>query len=73
MSLSYAHDIRPLFRQRDVDSMRGRVSLDRYDEVSARADDILDRLEAGDMPCDAAWPDDQVALFRQWIADGKVA
>ena len=70
-ALSYARDIRPLFRQRDIDAMSRRLKLDSYDAVSARAEDILERLEAGDMPCDGAWPDDKIALFRKWIADGK--
>ena len=70
-AVSYARDIRPLFRQRDIDSMRGRFLLDSYDDVSGMADGILNRLEAGNMPCDGAWPEDQIALFRKWIADGK--
>ena len=69
-AVSYARDIRPLFRQRDIDAMSRRLKLDSYDEVSGRAEDILDRLEAG-MPCDGAWPDEQIALFRKWIADGR--
>ena len=70
-AVSYARDIRPLFRQRDIDAMSRRLKLDSYDEVSGRAEDILDRLEAGNMPCDRAWPDEQIALFRKWIADGR--
>jgi len=70
-AVSYARDIRPLFRQRDIDAMSRRLKLDSYDEVSGRAEDILDRLEGGNMPCDGAWPDEQIALFRKWIADGR--
>jgi len=70
-TVSYARDIQPLFRQRDIDAMGGRLHLDSYDDVSTRAEDILNRLEAGNMPCDGAWPEDRVALFRKWIADGK--
>jgi hypothetical protein len=69
---SFAADIRPLFRTKDVDSMRGGgLDLSSYDEVSARADAILGRLRAGSMPCDGAWPDNQVSLFAKWISDGK--
>ena len=72
-AISFARDIRPLFRNSDIASMN-RVSgldLSNHAQVSAKADQILSRLETGDMPCDGAWPDHQVQLFRKWIADGK--
>jgi hypothetical protein len=71
---SYARDIRPLFRDFDIKSMLKARNLDlsRYDQVSAQADGILERLEAGDMPCDGAWPAEDIATFRQWISDGKL-
>ena len=47
--------------------------LSSYADVKPRAEGILRRLEAGDMPCDAAWPAERVATFRQWIEDGKLA
>ncbi len=74
-TVSYERDIRPLFRERDVDSMRRARGLDlaSYDEVSAQADHILERLEAGNMPCDGAWPVENVDLFRRWISEGKQA
>lgn len=70
---SFAADIRHLFRTRDVESMKRVRSLDlsSYDEVRDQADAILDRLRAGNMPCDGAWPADQVSLFAKWISDGK--
>ena len=69
---SFAADIRPLFRTKDIDSMRSKgLDLSSYDEVSARADAILGRLQAGRMPCDGPWPADQVSLFENWISDGK--
>lgn len=69
---SFAADIRPLFRDKDVASM-SRVGLDLsdYPNVSASADIILGRLKGGSMPCDGAWPTDQVSLFAKWISDGK--
>lgn len=72
-TVSYAQDIRPLFRERDVDSMRRarQIDLASYAEVAARADDILNRLEAGEMPCDGAWPAEKVDLLRRWIDQGK--
>jgi hypothetical protein len=42
-----------------------------YDDVTAHADDILARLRAGTMPCDGAWPDEQVDTFQGWIDAGK--
>jgi len=71
--LSFEQDIKRLFREKDVRSMinqRG-FDLSSYEDVEPRADRILKRLEAGDMPCDGAWPAAQLELFRQWIADGK--
>ena len=72
---SYANDIRPLFREHDIKAMIKARNLDlsSFDQVSASADEILKRLEAGDMPCDGAWPAKDVELFRRWIADGKLA
>lgn len=73
--VSFASDIRPLFRSKDVDSMKRARNLDlsSYDDVKAHSDDILDRLRAGNMPCDGAWPADHVSLFAKWISDGKQA
>jgi hypothetical protein len=73
MAISFATDIRPLFRQRDIDSMRraGGFDLSSYDDVSARANGISARLKAGDMPCDGAWPSAHVELFADWIGGGK--
>jgi hypothetical protein len=44
-----------------------------YDDVKANADAILGQLVAGSMPCDGAWPDEQVELFRSWLGDGTPA
>ena len=69
---SFAADIRPLFRTKDVDSMkRAGLDLSNFNDVSVRADAILDRLQVGAMPCDGAWPADQVSMFAKWISDGK--
>src|SRR5437899_12945909 len=53
------------------DSMRFAFDLWSLNDVSAHADAILDRLEAGTMPCDGAWPAERVAVFRRWIDAGK--
>jgi hypothetical protein len=70
---SFAADIRPLFRDKDVKAMKGRFDLSDHDDVSEHADKIHQRLSAGTMPCDGAWPAAQVELFQKWIDDGKLA
>jgi hypothetical protein len=69
----FEEDIKPLFRERDRDSMRFAFDLWSPEDVSTNADGILDRLEAGTMPCDGAWPPERVAVFRRWIDAGKPA
>jgi hypothetical protein len=64
-------DIKPLFREGDRESMNGHFDLWSLDDVSQHADAILGRLEDGSMPCDGAWPDAQVDLFRRWAEGGK--
>ena len=69
--LSYEAHIKPLFRERDRNSMRFAFDLWSHSDVTAHADAILERLEAGTMPCDGAWPPEQVAVLRRWIDAGK--
>jgi CDGSH-type Zn-finger protein/ferredoxin len=71
--LSYEAHVRRLFRDRDRDSMRFAFDLWSHDDVSAHADVILERLKAGTMPCDGAWPPEQVDVFERWIAAGSPA
>ena len=73
MAISFATDIRPLFRPMDIGSMRTAAGFDlsSYNDVSERADGILARLRAGDMPCDGGWASAQVQLFADWIGGGK--
>jgi len=71
--ISFAQNIKPLFRDRDRVSMMSRFDLWSYDDVVERSDAILDRLRDGSMPCDGAWPADRIALFQEWIAAGKPA
>lgn len=71
--LSFASHIRPLFRQRDRDSMRFAFDLWSHDDVSTHADAILERLRAGTMPCDGAWPPDRISAFERWVSSGRPA
>jgi hypothetical protein len=68
--LSFERDIRPLWRERDVKSMAFAFDLSSYDDVRNNAEAIYDRLASGTMPCDGAWPDDDVNRFRTWIDGG---
>jgi hypothetical protein len=71
--ISYAADIKPLFRERDRSSMLSHFDLWSYDDVSEHAAAILARLEQGSMPCDGAWPADRVERFRSWLTQGAPA
>jgi hypothetical protein len=66
----FARDIRPLFRDSDIDAMRWLVDLGSYTAVTARAELIYREVASGTMPCDGAWPPDRVALVRRWIDAG---
>jgi hypothetical protein len=67
---SFARDIRPLFRDTDVDEMKFAFDLSHYDDVKNNAEGIYDRLADGSMPCDGAWPDERIELFRHWMDEG---
>jgi hypothetical protein len=72
MALSFAKDIRPLFRDTpDVDTMK-RMGLDlsSYEEVKEKAGNIYSRLEDGSMPCDEPWSREQLSLFKRWMDEG---
>jgi hypothetical protein len=70
---SFARDIRPLFREGDRDSMHFAFDLWDYNDVRTYAEDILDRLRDGTMPCDGEWPEEQITQFRRWIESGMPA
>jgi hypothetical protein len=72
MPVSFARNIRPLFRDTpDVDSMKDYgLDLSSYEQVKAQAEKIYETLDSGSMPCDAPWPAEQVALFKQWMDEG---
>jgi hypothetical protein len=75
VGVSFEQDIKPLFRERDRDSML-RVSdfdLWSYEDVRNNAQPILQVLRGGSMPCDGAWPEAQVDLFERWTSEGMAA
>lgn len=70
---SFAQDIKPLFREKDRESMEFAFDLWNYQDVRRHAQMILERLTEGSMPCDGEWPQEQVAEFRRWIEGGMPA
>jgi hypothetical protein len=71
--ISFAEDIKPLFRERDRDSMKWAFDLWSHDDVTANGDAILGRLRDGSMPCDGTWPEEQIELFQRWVDSGAPA
>ena len=67
---SYAADVKSLFREQDRRAMTFLFDLWAYEDVRANAAAILSALEAGEMPCDGAWPPERVDLLRRWIDGG---
>jgi truncated hemoglobin YjbI len=71
--ISFERHIKQLFREVDRTSMRFAFDLWSHEDVAQHADAILDRLQAGTMPCDGAWAEERVAAFQRWIDSGKPA
>jgi hypothetical protein len=68
--VGFAQHIKPLFRERDRQSMKFAFDLWSYDDVRANAQAILQYVSAGTMPCDGAWPEEWVAALERWTAGG---
>jgi hypothetical protein len=76
MALTFAADIRPLFREGDVACMKnGGVALDdaAWMCVPANAQSVYHAVAGGSMPPDEPWPADRVALFKSWMDAGYPA
>jgi hypothetical protein len=69
--ISYEEQIKTMFRPRDRQSMQFAFDLWSYDDVNDHAEDILAQVRAGTMPCDGAWPKEQVDTLQSWIDAGK--
>jgi len=65
--ISFEQHTKPLFRERDRESMKPAFDLWSHDDVARNSEAILGRLREGTMPCNGAWPDDQVAVFQGWV------
>ncbi|MCG3142097.1 MAG: hypothetical protein HDKAJFGB_03476 [Anaerolineae bacterium] len=71
MALSFAHDIRPLFRDQDIACMTPYgFDLSQLSDVRMNAALIYERLAEKTMPQDGAWSDENIAKFKQWLDDG---
>jgi hypothetical protein len=71
--ISLEQQIKPLFREHDRQSMKPAFDLWSHDDVALNSEAIPGRLREGTMPCDGAWPDEQVALFQSWVEGGTLA
>jgi hypothetical protein len=73
---SFARDIMPLFRSKDVKHMIANSTLDlsQYESVREESADIARRIASRGRPMppppDQRWTKVQIALFEQWIAEG---
>jgi len=59
MAVSFKIDIKPLFREEDVDQMFPWFDLSNFEDVKSNAENIHERLSDGTMPPDGEWPDEQ--------------
>lgn len=76
MAVSFAADILPLFRNEDIECMKGMgVDLDEFAwmRVPANAQSVYGTLAGGTMPPDEPWPADKVARFKEWMDAGFLA
>jgi hypothetical protein len=69
-AVSFATDVKPLCRWKDRNSMESHLDPWASDDVTDAAPRSLAKLEDGAMPCDGAWPQDRVDLFRRWVGEG---
>ena len=75
-TISFAADIKPLFRPIDIDHMSWFCDLSRYEDVRDHANEILGRLDGSHGPqmppsrSGGPWPQANVDLFKQWKDNG---
>jgi hypothetical protein len=73
MAVSFAADILPLFRDEDIECMKGMgVDLDDFAwmRVPANAQSVYGAVSGGTMPPDEPWAADRVARFKAWMDAG---
>ena len=69
---SFALHIRPLFTVDQRNCMIKSFDLGKYEDVKQWSVKIAHSLNAKTMPADASkpWPDEWIALFNRWVAEG---
>jgi hypothetical protein len=60
--VDYGEHFRPLFRENDRESMRFAFDLWSYEDVSANATAIFEKVRTGATPCDGPWPSERGSL-----------
>ena len=70
--VGYESDIRPLFREFDVEILQrlDGIDLDDVESVRVRGEELRERLHKGSLPYDACWSDDLINLFDCWLDGG---
>jgi truncated hemoglobin YjbI len=68
--VTFEKHIKGLFRSRDRQSMKFAFDLWEYADVKRHADAILECVRAGSMPCDGAWPQETIDVFKRWYDSG---
>jgi hypothetical protein len=70
--VSFANDIRPMFRPKDINCMNGQgLDLTSYNDVKANASDIYQRVSSHSMPLGGPpWTAAMIAKFNSWMTQG---
>jgi hypothetical protein len=70
--ISFASNIRPLFRNKDRKAMLafGPFDLWKYEDVVQHSENILREISSGNMPCDKPWSDEMLDTFEAWMQQG---
>jgi twitching motility protein PilT len=70
--IGFESHIRPLFEEVDRARMLWAFDLWDYRSVKENADEIMRRLDKGDIPFENGWPPERVALLRSWLTEGRM-
>ena len=70
--VGYRSDIRPLFRDFDVETLQrlDGIELNDVNSVRANVEELQERLNKGSLPYDACWSGAQIDLFNRWVDSG---
>jgi truncated hemoglobin YjbI len=69
-AVGFEAHIRPMFRERDQTSMLFAFDLWSPADVRRHVSEILERLRAGTMPPDGAWPKEWIEVLARWAESG---